>query len=193
MRLAATSGILGAALLAGGQPAQVCVVQPEIERVEELASKLAAAQARIVELEAKLAELSKAASPSPQPAATVEASATSPPVAVEINWRADLATARAEAASSGRPLLVYVWQDGCAPCVRTEQMQSVPNIVKWHNNAFIPVKLHARQAAGLGVRSTPTTLVFQGEREVARFAAPTTPVGYAKLLDWCWRTTGGGQ
>lgn len=193
MRLAATSGILGAALLAGGQPAQVCVIQPEIERIEELASKLAAAQARIVDLEAKLAELSKAASPSPQPAATVEASATSPPVAVEINWRTDLATARAEAASSGRPLLVYVWQDGCAPCVRTEQMQSVPNIVKWHNNAFIPVKLHVRDARGLGVRGTPTTLVFQGDREVARFTATGSHVGYAKLLDWAWRTAGGGR
>lgn len=195
MRLAATTGLIGAALLAGGgQPAQVCVVQPEIQRVKELASKLAAAQARIVELEAKIAELTQAASPSPQPAATVEASATSPPVAVSsIAWRTDLATARAEAASSGRPLLIYVWQDGCAPCVRLERLQSVPNIVKWHNNAFVPVKLHIREAYGLGVRATPTTLIVKDGREVCRFAASSSAVSYAKMLDWAWRTAGGGQ
>lgn len=195
LRLAASTGICGAAMLsAGGQPAQVCVVQPEIERVEELSSKLEAAQARIVELEAKITELSQAASPSPQPAVAVETHATATPAAVfSIAWRTDLATARAEAASSGRPLLVYVWQDGCAPCVQLERLQSVPNVAKWHNNAFIPVKVHAREAYGLGIKSTPTTLVVKDGREVCRFAGTSSPVQYAKLLDWAWRTAGGGK
>jgi len=169
--------VAGASLIAWGDARTPCVIEPTVEIVPAV-RQLAAARSRIAALEAENAELkSQAASPLPQPAVAVE------PVvpATEITWRTDLATAAAEAAQAGRPLLVHVTQENCAPCVRLRAFWRVPNIVRWHRH-FVCVKATPEQAAELGVRSTPTTVVLMGRRELRRFGVVRSEAHYAREL-----------
>lgn len=169
--------VAGAALIAWGDARTPCVVEPTVESVPAV-RQLATARSRIAALEAEIAELkSQAASPLPQPAVAVEPVAP----ATEITWRTDLAVAAAEAAQAGRPLLVHVTQDNCAPCVRLRAFWRVPNIVRWHRH-FVCVKATPEQAAELGVQSTPTTVVLWRGRELRRFGVIRTEAHYAREL-----------
>lgn len=141
---------------------------------------LAVLGGRVATTDVVQAPTNQAAAPLPRPAAAVEPAPSQEPAA-EIQWRTDERAAVAEAAQTGRPLLVYVTQEGCRPCVQVEAWQRVPNIVRWHRH-FVPLRLHVRDAAAYSVTRTPTVVVVHRRREIGRFGTPRNEVEYAKLL-----------
>lgn len=96
-----------------------------------------------------------------------------------------------------KPTLLYFTQAACAPCRRVEALQRDPNIAKWLRNGyqFQTVDLRTTNGRALamlyGVTSTPTHLVVQGNRELARWGYVTSPADYARKLDAAWRAAGG--
>ena len=101
------------------------------------------------------------------------------------------------AAAFTKPTLFYFTQANCAPCRRVEALQRDANVAKWLRNGYTFQRMDLRSTDGralamlYGVNATPTHVVVQGNRELARWNYVTSPADYARKLDAAWRAAGG--
>jgi YHS domain-containing protein/thiol-disulfide isomerase/thioredoxin len=88
-----------------------------------------------------------------------------------LSWRQDLRAAAAEAAGSGKPMLVKVGTSWCGYCRKmSRETFSEPTVVDHISNCFVPVHLdgdaHRRLVKSLGVKSYPTTIILSPDMKV---------------------------
>ncbi len=84
--------------------------------------------------------------------------------AQEIRWRHDLASARREAAETGKPLLLDFGTEACVWCRKLDATTfRDPRVVKLVNDQFIAVKVDGDQesklVSALGIDAYPTIVV----------------------------------
>lgn len=80
-----------------------------------------------------------------------------------IAWRSDLATAKAEAIATGRPLLIEYTSKSCGWCRAMEKYTHTDaDVIATLNNQFVPVRVSGdpeKLRKPNGVRGTPATLI----------------------------------
>ena len=107
---------------------------------------------------------------------------------VGVSWRHDLEAAKAEAAQSGRLVLVHFWTPTCGPCRRLEtSVFNQPTVATSIEERFVPVKLNADEfpavAQGYGITRVPTDVVITPQNEVVgTLISPGTPTAYVSEL-----------
>lgn len=82
----------------------------------------------------------------------------------------DVKTFEAQVLKSDVPVIVDVWSDTCAPCKKLEPV--LIEVATDYEGRVRVAEIHTsadpRLLARLGVRATPTLLVFEGGEEVGR-------------------------
>ena len=110
------------------------------------------------------------------------------PAAAEIRWAADLATAHAEAQTTGKPLLLHFYGDNCVWCDRLEKGAfSTPQVAEAIDQGFVAVKIHAGEqpavASMFRVRQWPTDVVVTPAGKVlSHGGSPQQPAAYIAML-----------
>jgi len=111
---------------------------------------------------------------------------------VSIRWQTDILKAKVESEAEKRPLLLYVYSDGCAYCKKmlrdTYSDQSIISEVEQH---FVPATVnysdHPDWVRQLKVRSFPTTVLISSDWEmvdsVEGYMAPN------RFRQWLERST----
>ncbi len=106
----------------------------------------------------------------------------------EIRWADDLATAHAEAQSTGKPLLLHFYGDNCVWCDRLEDGAfSTPQVAAAIEQGFVAVKIHAGEqpqvASMFRVRQWPTDVVVTPAGQVlSHGVSPQKPTDYIAML-----------
>ena len=84
----------------------------------------------------------------------------------------------------GKKVLVDLWAPWCRPCKslipRLENMDE-----KYENVEFVKVNVDEDRsyAQGLGIRSVPTVIIFDGDIEVGRLTGAQADTNYTDILD----------
>jgi uncharacterized protein YyaL (SSP411 family) len=105
-----------------------------------------------------------------------------------INWRTDLASAREEAKTANKPLLLEIYLDTCSHCARLhKETHQDPEVAAAVNEGFIPVRLEGRGNMDIvrqyGVTGAPTTLIFTPDgQEKHRFMGFYTAAEFRQEL-----------
>lgn len=76
-----------------------------------------------------------------------------------------------EVTESDRPVIVDIWSSGCGPCNKLSPI--LVDVATRHRDRIKVVEIHAGEAApelmqGLGVRATPTIIVYVDGEELGR-------------------------
>lgn len=121
--------------------------------------------------------------------ATAALSTSSALAADEIRWRTDLEAAQAEAAESGRPLMIHFTSDHCVPCRMLEQGAFVDRaVVDSLSRAVVPVMVNVDQHRGIAdqynIQRWPTDLFLHPNGdEIHRGVSPQKPEVYIQVLE----------
>ncbi|MFM7018140.1 thioredoxin [Flavobacterium sp.] len=89
-----------------------------------------------------------------------------------------------ELQAQGKKVLVDYWAKWCGPCKalipRLENLET-----QYPNITFVKVDVDENQseAVGLGIRSVPTIMIYNGETLVNRSVGANTDDVYKKILD----------
>lgn len=105
-----------------------------------------------------------------------------------IPWRTDLARAKSESASTGRPLWIQFTGPWCYNCRRMDaEAFTQTDVVGYAGSAFVPVKLaadeHEQFALGFGLSCLPATVILRPSGEVvSRVQGYNTPDAFLVFL-----------
>lgn len=114
-----------------------------------------------------------------------------------VPWRTDLAQAKSEAASTGRPLWIQFTGPWCYNCRRMEaEAFAQTDVVGYAHSAFVPVKLAADEyeqfALGFGLSCLPATVILRPNGEVvSRVQGYNTPDAFLTFLRDALNRAGG--
>ncbi|MDQ3441670.1 MAG: thioredoxin family protein [Planctomycetota bacterium] len=90
-----------------------------------------------------------------------------------VPWRGDFAAARAEAASSGKPLFAYFTADWCGPCYTLKSTTWADRDVEAALRAYVPVKvdveLNAPVALEYNAETLPRFAVLDADGKVVKW------------------------
>lgn len=106
----------------------------------------------------------------------------------EIQWAADLAAAKTEAARRNKPILLHFGASWCRPCQEVETFVfRNPAVVRKLSETVIPVRVDYDQnpqlAAEFGVKSLPTDVVVTtSEKVIQKRNSPTEASAYVAML-----------
>jgi len=111
-----------------------------------------------------------------------------------IPWVADLATAKAESAKTGRPVFAYFTADWCPPCQQMKATTFADDGVKRALESYVPVKIDVDRHTGLagqyGAHAIPTMVVIDpAGNEKARMVGYLDPDDMIKWLGAAPRPT----
>ena len=101
-----------------------------------------------------------------------------------LTWRTSIESGRAEAARTGKLLLVHFWSTHCGPCVQLDRkVYSQPQVAHSIARHFVPVKIntevHPELARRHSIRFVPTDLVMDASgRILATQKCPPEPSRY---------------
>lgn len=107
----------------------------------------------------------------------------------EIQWAADLATAKTEAARRNKPILLHFGASWCRPCQEVESFVfRNPAVIRKLGETVIPVRIDYDQnpqlAAEFGVKSLPTDVVITtSEKVLQKRNSPLEASAYVTMLD----------
>ena len=79
-------------------------------------------------------------------------------------WHTSFEVAERVSLETGKPLLIYIYSDNCAPCTYFNRWQSEVNL-----SNFVLLKLNARYSNYANVDRTPTHVLRRYGREVGRW------------------------
>lgn len=104
-----------------------------------------------------------------------------------VNWRTDLAAARAESLATCRPLWVQFTGPWCPGCRRMEAESFVHPSIARLSGSFVPVKLrsdeHEEYALGFGLSALPATVLLRPDGSVISVSQGyRTPSAFQTLL-----------
>ncbi len=89
-----------------------------------------------------------------------------------VPWRSDFAAARAEAATSGKPVLAYFTADWCGPCHSMKSTTWADASVEQALREYVPVKVdvdvNTRVAIQYDAQTIPMFAVLDGEGKVVK-------------------------
>jgi protein disulfide-isomerase len=106
----------------------------------------------------------------------------------QIHWRMDLKSARDEATSQSKLMLLHFYSDNCAYCQQVEQTVFLnPQVAQSVNSRFIPVKINGAQfpkvVEKFAVKSYPTDVVVSVEGDVlVHQVCPREPQSFLAML-----------
>ncbi len=84
----------------------------------------------------------------------------------------------------GKKILVDLWAPWCGPCKSLiPRLESLDG--KYENIEFVKINVDEDRsyAQGLGIRSVPTVIIFDGEQEVGRLTGAQSDTNYTDILD----------
>ena len=98
---------------------------------------------------------------------------------------------REQVLESDRPVLVNIWSPTCAPCKRLAP-ELVATATRYHDRVRVVevgTTADPRLLGQLGVRSTPTTLVFEGGQERGRVMGYRSRNWFSEMIEAEFPTT----
>jgi protein disulfide-isomerase len=105
-----------------------------------------------------------------------------------VQWRHDIEAAKAEAAHTGRLVVVHFWTPTCGPCLRLDStVFNQPVVGSSIESRFVPVKLNAEEvpaiAQSFAIIEVPTDVIITPDGQVlGKFVSPSTPTAYVSEL-----------
>lgn len=106
----------------------------------------------------------------------------------QVHWRMDLKSARDEATSQSKLMLLHFYSDNCSYCQQVEQtVFANPQVAQIVNSRFIPVKINGGQfpkvVEKFAVKSYPTDVVVTVEGDVlVHQICPREPQNFLAML-----------